>query len=72
MDGLSDPRNDRTELDTEFDILHDLSAFPETFQQSPNGNQDAPSLESSIVEYQRMMRELEGRESFPHDLSAYP
>jgi hypothetical protein len=71
-DGLRDPRNERTELDTEFDILHDLSEFPETFLPSVDSQQEAPSLELAVLEYKRMIKELEGRDSFVHDLSAYP
>jgi hypothetical protein len=59
-------------LDTEFDILHDLSIFSTTFQASGDGQHDAPSLELAVLEYQHMMKELEGRASFIHDLSAYP
>jgi hypothetical protein len=72
IDGLSDPRNEQTELDTEFDILHDLSVLPTTFQASADGQQQIPSLEQSISEYQKMAKELDGRASFTHDLSAYP
>jgi hypothetical protein len=71
-DGLRDPRNEKTDMDTEFDILHDLSVFPATFQAAGEIQQDFPSLEQAVAEYQKMMKRLEGRASFNHDLSAYP
>jgi hypothetical protein len=72
IDGLQDPRNEQTELDSDYVILHDLSAVPATFQASGGNPNERPSLESAVLEYQTMMKELEGRVSFDQDLSAYP
>jgi hypothetical protein len=71
-DGIRDPRNEKTELDSDYAVLHDLSAFPETFQAAEDEHLAPPSLEASVLEYQTVMRELEGRASFEHDLAAYP
>jgi hypothetical protein len=61
LDGFTDPRNDNTELDTEYIIIHDLTPFPATFQASRDEQRDeVEALESSVIQYQRMMRELEG------------
>jgi hypothetical protein len=60
FDGFTDPRNDNTELDTEFIILHDLAPFPATFQASREQRDEVEALESTVAQYQLMMRELEG------------
>jgi hypothetical protein len=61
LDGFTDPRNDNSELDTEFIIIHDLAPFPTTFQASRNEHRnEIEALEAMVVQYQRMMRELDG------------
>jgi hypothetical protein len=61
LDGFTDPRNDNTEIDTEFIIIHDLTPFPTTFQASRDVQRnEVEILESTVVQYQRMMRELDG------------
>jgi hypothetical protein len=46
--------------------------LPVIFQAGDDDQPATPPLEASILEYQKMLRELEGRSSFEHDLAAYP
>jgi hypothetical protein len=60
LDGLSDPRRDRVDLDDDYGILHDLSSLGETFQASFPGN-DPSSTEAELGIQQNLVFGLEGR-----------
>jgi hypothetical protein len=60
LDGLSDPRNDRVELDEDFAILHDLSVFDNEFQAVSPRN-DPSSTEVELGTQQDLVFSLEGR-----------
>ncbi len=60
LDGLSDPRHDRVELDEDYAILHDLSAFDNEFQAVSPRN-DPSSTEVELGAQQDLVFSLEGR-----------
>jgi hypothetical protein len=60
LDGLSDPRNDRVDLDEDYAILHDLSIFHNDFQAAHPRN-DPTTTEVELGAQQDLVFSLEGR-----------
>jgi hypothetical protein len=68
VDGISDPRNDRTPHDDEFTALYDLDDFPDTFQPR-DGVSGSQAIEEELQLQQTILRELEGQQPYPAGLS---
>jgi hypothetical protein len=71
IDGITDPRNDRTDHDIEFSALYDLDDFPDTFQPHGEVTRGPAAIERELQLQQSILRELEGRQPYPAGLSAH-
>ncbi len=60
LDGVSDPRRDRVEIDTDYGIVHNLSMFDEEFQAEYPRN-DRTTTDVELGAQQDLVFSLEGR-----------
>jgi hypothetical protein len=68
LDGVTDPRNDRTIHDDDFAALHDLSGIAPTFLPTGDVSRSQHVIEEELTVQQTILRELEGNQPFPPGL----
>jgi hypothetical protein len=68
LDGVSDPRNDRTIHDVEFAAVVDLGGLPLSFLPTNNVTSAHATIESELTLQQQVLRELDGSAQFPPGL----
>ncbi len=68
LDGVSDPRNDRTIHDVEFAAVVDLSGLPPAFLPTNNVTSAHITIENELTLQQQILRELDGSVQFPPGL----
>jgi hypothetical protein len=68
LDGVSDPRNDRTIHDVEFAAVIDLDGLPSAFLPTNNVTSAHATIEGELTLQQQVLRELEGSAQFPPGL----
>ncbi len=65
LDGVADPRNDRTIHDVEFATVLDLDGLPTAFLPTGSVTSAQATIESELTLQQQILRELEGTTQFP-------
>jgi hypothetical protein len=68
LNGVTDPRNDRTIHDVEFATVLDLGGLPATFLPTGSVTSAQVTIESELTLQQQILRELEGTTPFPPGL----
>jgi hypothetical protein len=68
VDGISDPRNDRTPHNDEYTALYHLDDFPDTFRHRGEVDSGQIAIEEELKLQQTILRELEGQQPYPAGL----
>jgi hypothetical protein len=68
LDGISDPRNDRTIHDVDYATILDLSGLAPTFLPDGDVSSAHAVIERELSVQQQIIRELDGSQSFPPGL----
>jgi hypothetical protein len=65
LDGISDPRNDRTIHDVDYAAVLDLDGLAATFLPAGDVSSAHAVIERELSVQQQIIRELDGSQSFP-------